>query len=151
MNPAHYLDPKELEPNDGDIQTLSAYLDERRLLTARLDIRAPAYTWVASKVELRAAPGVPHEDVEAVVLARLYRFLNPLVGGPDGNGWPFGRELFVSDVYQSLQGMADVQFIRKVEMYAAGPGGEASGKPVESLDVVTHGVIASGIHEIEFV
>jgi predicted phage baseplate assembly protein len=150
-NPAHFLDPKELEPDEGDIRTLSEYLDERRLLTARLDIRAPAYTWVAAKVELRAAPGVPQEDVQAAVQARLYRFLNPLVGGSNGNGWPFGRELFVSDVYQCLQGMANIQFIRKVEMFAASPGGEASGKPEESFDVVTHGVIASGIHEVEFV
>jgi hypothetical protein len=36
-------------------------------------------------------------------------------------------------------------------MYAAGDGGAAEGKPVENLEVVTHGVVASGIHEVEFV
>ena len=83
------------------------------------------------------------------MLARLYRFLNPLVGGPDSEGWPFGRELFVSDVYQCLQGLADVQFIRSVEMFEARPGGEAQGEPVESLVVAPHGVIASGKHSVE--
>jgi hypothetical protein len=47
--------------------------------------------------------------------------------------------------------MPDVQFIRGVEMYKAQPGGEAQGNPVESLEVITHGVIASGIHQVEFV
>jgi hypothetical protein len=140
-----------LNPIEADIATLSSYLDQRRLLTTRLDIRAPAYRWVAVKAQLRATPGTSQEEVEAEVLARLYRFLNPLVGGPQGTGWPFGRDLFVSDVYQSLQNTPNVQFIRGVEMYAAGEGGAAEGKPVESLEVVSHGVIASGIHEVEFI
>ncbi len=150
-NPPHFLEPSELEPNDKDINTLSAYLDQRRLITTRLDIRAPAYRWVSIKAQLRASPGASQEEVEAEVLARLYHFLNPLVGGPDGQGWPFGRDLFVSDVYQSLQNTPNVQFIRGVEMYAAAEGGAAEGKPAENLEVVSHGVIASGIHEVEFV
>jgi predicted phage baseplate assembly protein len=151
MNPDFYLDPDELELAQEDAQALSEYLDTRRMLTARVDVRTPAYRWVAVKTELRAAPGVPPEAVEAEVNARLYRFLNPLVGGPDGTGWPFGRDLFVSDVYQSLQGIPNVQFIRNVEMFAANPGGGPEGKAVETLEVVSHGVIASGIHQVEFV
>ncbi|MCI0398146.1 MAG: putative baseplate assembly protein [Chloroflexi bacterium] len=149
--PARYLEPAELEPKAEDVASLSAYLDERRLLTTRLDIRAPAYRWVAAKVQLRAAPGVPPEAVQADVLARLYRYLNPITGGPNGEGWPFGRELFLSDVYQCLQGVPNVQFIRNVEMRAAQPGGRGEGNPVESLEVVAHGVIASAVHEVEFV
>ncbi len=151
MNASHYLKPADLEPNQDDINTLSEYLDERRLLTTRVDIRAPAYRWVSVKAQLRAVPGADQDAVEADVLARLYRFLNPLVGGPRGNGWPFGRDLFVGDIYQSLQDTPNVQFVRGLEMFAAAEGGAAEGKPVESLEVVSHGVIASGIHEVEFI
>ncbi len=150
-NPQRYVSPEQLELNAVDVQRLQAYLDERRLITTRLDIRPPAYYWVACKVQLRANPGVDQAEVEAEALTRLYRFLNPLTGGPDGKGWPFGRDLFTSDVYQCLQGMGNVQFIRGVEMFKAQPGGSAQGSPVESMEVITHGVIASGIHEIEFV
>jgi predicted phage baseplate assembly protein len=151
MNPDYYLDPKELEPDSEDLKKLDTYLNDRRLLSTRMDIRGPAYRWVSVKVQLRASPGVPNDDVEAAVLARLYKFLNPLTGGQNGTGWSFGRELFISDVYQSLQGIPDVQFIRNVEMYEASPGGSAEGKSVENLDLVTHGVVASGIHKVEFV
>lgn len=89
--------------------------------------------------------------MEAEVLSRLYRFLNPLTGGPDGKGWEFGRELFLSDVYQSLQGIPNVQFIRNVELFTASSDGEPQGNAEESLEVVAHGVIASGVHEVEFV
>ena len=116
-----------------------------------MDIRAPAYRWTAVRAQLRATPGANQAQVEAEVLARLYRFLNPLTGGPDGKGWEFGGELFVSDVYQALQGIANVQFIRNVTMFAAAAGGGGEGSPVESLAVVAHGVVASGVHEVEFV
>ena len=89
--------------------------------------------------------------MQAAVLERLYAFLNPLTGGPDGKGWPFGRHLFVSDVYQCLQGLPNIQFIRSVELYTARPGGEAQGTPLETLEIVAHGVIASGKHSVEFV
>lgn len=149
--PGGRLQPAQLELHQEDVVALSAFLDERRLLTTRLDIRPPAYHWVSTKVKLRPAPGADPAEVEASVLAQLYRFLNPLKGGPDNEGWPFGRDLFVSDVYQCLQGTPNVQFIRGVEMSPAQPDGRSEGEPVEVIDVVAHGVVASGVHQVEFV
>jgi predicted phage baseplate assembly protein len=149
--PEGYLSPEELEPDAEDIARLTAYLDKRRLLTTRLYISSPAYRWVAAKVQLRAGMDADEGDVTAEVLSRLYRFLNPLTGGPKGQGWPFGRELFLSDVYQCLQGIANVQFIRSVELFITDPGGGPKDDPVESVEVVAHGVIVSGVHEVEFV
>jgi predicted phage baseplate assembly protein len=151
VHPEGFLKPEQLELEPEDVKVLTAYLDERRLLTTRLDIRPPAYHWVAVKVKLQAAPGASQAQVEAQVRARLYHFLNPLCGGANGTGWPFGRDLFASDVYQCLQGMPNVQFIRSADLYAAKPGGEAQGEAVESLEVLEHGVIASGLHTVEFV
>lgn len=150
-NPARHLQPEELEPSSDDMEQLATLLDERRLLTTRLELRAPAYRWVACRVQLRAAPGASQETVETEVLKRLYRFLNPITGGPDGEGWAFGRELYISDVYQALQGLPNVQFVRTVEMRPSPPAGSGEGEPVESLDVVAHGLIASAVHEVEFV
>lgn len=151
LRPAGYLEPTDLQLPTESIERLTEYLDERRLLTSRLDVRTPAYRWVSIKVSLRAAPGYNQSDVEAEVLSLLYRFLNPIVGGPDGKGWPFGRDVYVSDVYQSLQQARNVQFIRSVEMRSARPGGAGTGQPVETIEIVEHGVVASGIHEVEFV
>jgi predicted phage baseplate assembly protein len=149
--PEGYLDPNQLKLNEDDIVALTNYLDERRLLTVRLDVRPPAYYWVSVKVQLRPSPGVPQAEVQSEVLSRLNRFINPLTGGPDGKGWQFGRDLFVSDVYQSLQGIPNVQFIRNVEMYTTQPDGETHDSPVEYIELVAHGVIASGLHTVEFI
>jgi predicted phage baseplate assembly protein len=150
-HPEGYLEPAQLTLQDEDMRTLKEYLDERRLLTTRLDIRPPAFHWVSVKVKLRAAPGVEQVKVENEVLARLYHFLNPLTGGAEGNGWQFGRELFSSDVYQCLQGIPNVLFIRSMEMFTAKPGGEPQGAALETIEVVSHGIVASGIHQVEFI
>jgi len=150
-NPRGHLEAEQLKLDDEKVKALADFIDERRLLTTKVDIRPPAYQWVASRVKLRATPGASRNDVEQEVLARLYQYLNPLSGGPDGKGWPFGRDLFASDVYQCLQGVPNVQFIRSLDMYTARSNGEPFGDSIETLEVVAHGVIASGRHAVEFV
>lgn len=143
--------PEHLELERGSIHDqLTAFLNERRLLTMRLDIRAPAYHWVSVRVAVTAIPGANHAKVEDEVLGRVYRFLNPLMGGPDGQGWPFGRDLVMSDVFQSLQNIPGVQFIRNVELFITSAGDGPRGDPVDKVEVVGHGVVASGIHEVIF-
>ena len=149
--PAGYLDPDELRVANRDLEKITAYLDERRLLATRLHVRVPAYRWVAVKIQVGLAPGHAQNQVETEILERLYRFLNPYTGGLAGDGWTFGRDLFAADVYQALQGMSGILFTRKVDLFVAAPGGEAMGKPLEMIDVVSHGLIVSGVHEIEFV
>jgi predicted phage baseplate assembly protein len=150
-NPDGIINPDQLKLDEEDVASLRGYLDQKRLLTVRLDVRPPAYYGVSVKVQCRAAPGENKSNVEAEILSRLYRFLNPLTGGADGKGWPFGRDLYVSDVYQCLQGIPDVQFVRNLEIFPAQPGGEPQGEAVESLEIVAHGVIASGVHSVEFI
>lgn len=149
--PAGFHLPDALRLRDTDLNTIVSYLDERRLLTTRLHVRNPAYRWVSVRLTVGAAPGIDQGQVETELLKRLFQFLNPLTGGFDGQGWPFGRDLFVADIYQALQGMPNVLFVRNVELYASTPGGNRIGQPVETIDVVAHGVIASGIHTVEFV
>ncbi len=141
----------QLHLNQDDVyKHLSDYLNQRRLLTIRLDIREPVYYWVSVRVSVRAITGTNHAQVETMVLDRLYAFLNPLMGGRSGEGWPFGRDLVISDLHQCLQGVPGVQFIRNIEMFITAAGEGPRGDPVESVDVVGHGVIASGVHEAIF-
>ena len=47
----------------------------------------------------------------------LYRFLNPLTGGPDRNGWPFGRPVYSSDIVTLLQTVAGVRYLGAVQLF----------------------------------
>ena len=154
QDPEHRLRPKpeflEMDVESEVYEDLLNYLDERRLLTTRLDIRTPAYHWVSARISIHAVPGTNHARVEDEVLYRLYHFLNPLMGGAKGDGWPFGRDLVISDIYQALQGVAGIQYIREVQLFMTAAGEGPRGDSVETVEVVGHGVIASGIHEVIF-
>ncbi|MBN2394155.1 MAG: putative baseplate assembly protein [Anaerolineae bacterium] len=144
-NPARYLTSEELTLEDEDKQALRAYLNERRLLTTRLQIDEPTYRQVTVKVRAKAASEEDRDRVRAEIEARLYRFLNPLKGGHDQKGWPFDQTLYKADIYPSLQGIPGMLFVQHVELY------DERDRQVEYVDLPRHCLIISGIHQVEFV
>jgi hypothetical protein len=98
-------------PDPGLLCEVADRLAEARLLTAEVFVRAPAYRVVRLRADLSGAPA-DRLKVSTVVGDALRRFLDPLVGGDDGTGWPFGEALRPSAVLraaqQALGDMADV-------------------------------------------
>jgi hypothetical protein len=54
--------------------------------------------------------------VEHAAADALAKFLHPLTGGPDGDGWPFGRSVFVSDVAAILEDLAGVDHVEQLQL-----------------------------------
>ena len=50
------------------------------------------------------------------MLRALYRLYHPLVGGPDGTGWPFGRSVQSHEVHAALARIAGVDMSREVSV-----------------------------------
>jgi hypothetical protein len=102
------LRPLEMQPplHDG----LAALLEERRLLTTHIDVidQRPLRLKVSAKLYLR--PDGVASDVSAAATLALDRFLDPLRGWR-GDGWPFGRPIYVPDLSAALDGLAGVDFV----------------------------------------
>jgi predicted phage baseplate assembly protein len=114
--------PESLELDDLTVPAeleaaIKAYLEPRRLLTMRVRIEAPRYQGVKVVAEVRAASGVRPETVRERAERALHEYLNPLVGGPGGQGWPFGVDLRLGDVYGVLQGAFGVQGVEAVHFF----------------------------------
>jgi len=124
------------------------YLDDFRLLTVRLDIREPEYLWTGVDVTLATDPHADPERVRTDVERQLYRFLNPIVGGPAGEGWPFGRDLYSSDLYTCLQPVRGIEFIELLKLYRVRRSGERQ-EITGRLDVPIHGLVVSAEHRVE--
>ena len=45
-------------------------------------------------------------------MAALQRFLHPLTGGPEGQGWAFGRRPQLSDFYAVIENLPGVDHLR---------------------------------------
>ena len=41
----------------------------------------------------------------------LSKFFDPLHGGPEGTGWPLGRPVYASEVYEVVEGVAAVDHV----------------------------------------
>jgi hypothetical protein len=85
FNPAIHADP-------GLLAQIRAHLDEARLVGTEIFVCSPRYRRVDLRVDLTGRPADP-AAVRATLLAALRRYLDPLVGGDDGTGWPFGGPL----------------------------------------------------------
>lgn len=145
-----FIAPESLNLSAELRDAIQEYLDERRLLSTQLSVAAPAYQWVQTEVRFRPNRNAQPETVREAVEARLFSFLNPLIGGPDGTGWPFGRDLFVSDIMAALLAVPGVDFVRSVKLFPVtyANGQFMRGEEVVELPVVTHGVVVSFRHDV---
>jgi hypothetical protein len=41
----------------------------------------------------------------------LSRFFHPLIGWRDGKGWPFGRDVYLSEIIERLAGLPGVDYV----------------------------------------
>ena len=104
------------------IRELRDYLDHYRLLTTVLQIREPTYIGVRVDARVVADDYVPPETVQARVVEALRNFISPLPlqaseGGEEKwEGWPFGRNLYVAEVFSLIQDVPGVRHVLDVRL-----------------------------------
>ena len=76
----------------------------------------------------------------------LHYYLNPYTGGPEGKGWPFGKQLHVSEIYQILQHIPGVEYVKDVSFKVSKSDGtfRAADLPLSPRE----GVICSADHDV---
>jgi hypothetical protein len=92
-------------------------LDERRILGTTVEIGTPFYQGVTVAALLHALPGRPAGLVRQRALDLLYRYVNPLVGGVDGAGWPFDTDLNAAPLAQLLEAVEGVERVDEVLLF----------------------------------
>lgn len=124
-------------PDPGSLAAVTKRLDLARLVTTEVFVRAPRYHSVNLSVAVDADPADPL-TLSQQIKERMRSFLDPLVGGDEHNGWPFGEPLRPSALLREAQDvLGDVGKVREV---AIGLDGAA---PTESCRDV-----AIGPHEL---
>jgi predicted phage baseplate assembly protein len=134
-------------PGNGFIQTVFRHLDIHRLVTTDLYVIGPQYVKISVKCKIRMVKRSSPAEVSKRVMEALERFLDPLADGPDGEGWPFGRSVFPSEIYQIIDGVEGVDYATGVSLSAEGQymiqGGIIKISPIA--------LVFSGEHELEVV
>jgi predicted phage baseplate assembly protein len=108
-------------------ETIAEHLDQYRLLTTTLRVKEPRYLGVRVRAEILIGDYAQPEVVQARVDERLRHFITPLAledgSGltdefldPGWNGWPFGRDLYVSEIYSLIGQVPGVKHVWDVQI-----------------------------------
>ncbi|GHJ37423.1 putative baseplate assembly protein [Streptomyces sp. TS71-3] len=139
---------EQLIPAEQTLAAITAQLDERRLVGTRLVVEPPAYQGVTVVARLTVGAAADADRVREEALAALYRHLNPLVGGEDGTGWPFGRPVQYGEVFAVLQRVPGATLVEEVRLFPADPVTGRRGSPVERVPVAPNALVFSYQHQI---
>lgn len=130
-------DLSELYLEEDLKEQIRSHLDGYRLLTTTLHIREPNYFGIKVYAEIVVSEYSQPETVKARVEESLNRLITPLpltsaagiaagsdgegsaldqLLGPDWEGWPFGRDLYVSEIYSLIQKVPGVKHVLDVRL-----------------------------------
>jgi hypothetical protein len=130
-------------PTPGLLQTVQRYLGRRKLLGTRLVVCGPSYREVTVEASIQGVPGSDAGQLQARVAQTLNAFLDPLTGGPDGLGWPFGRDVYRSEILQVIGAVPGVDHVIRLTLKTD------QGEPqCDNLCVGPMGLVTAGPHII---
>ncbi|NEO25435.1 MAG: putative baseplate assembly protein [Kamptonema sp. SIO4C4] len=115
------IDPSHFSLSSRLTEQVLAYLDNRRLLGVEVRCHEPEYVGVAVQTEVALEPEYNNPLAQQDILHRLqvalYRFLNPITGGPRQTGWPFGRPVYASDIVTRFQAVQGVRYLGTLQLF----------------------------------
>ncbi|MFD8424714.1 putative baseplate assembly protein [Streptomyces sp. NPDC059668] len=150
-DPGGRLRFEQLVPGDALLQRITRYLDERRLIGTRLAVGPPFYQGVTVVATVHAFRGVDTDRVRRQAHDALYRHLDPLTGGANGTGWPFGRPVQSGEVFAVLQRVPGVELVDAVQLHPADPLTGKRGDPTDRIDLEAPSLVFSFDHRVRVI
>ncbi|AFY47147.1 Baseplate J-like protein [Nostoc sp. PCC 7524] len=97
---------------------LFKFLDHRKLLTTRLHIVEPEYISLTIEAELVLQDGAQAENVKTQAQQAVEMFFAPLRSQQywQGQGWPFGRSVYLSELYKLLDDLEGVDYVENLQI-----------------------------------
>jgi hypothetical protein len=95
------------------------------------------------QAEVQALPGVNKTSLQAAVVSALNKFLDPLEGGADGSGWPFGRDVYRSEIMRVIDDVPGVDYVPSLALI-----GEDGQPQCGNICLGPTWLVAAGKHQI---
>ena len=105
--------------SDAVVRAVQCWLEPRRPLGCELHVSGPGWRPVSVHATLQAGRG-SDAGLADRAQAALDAFFHPLTGGPDGSGWPFGRDVYRTEVAAVLADVPGVVQVRDLDLFGVG-------------------------------
>jgi len=100
----------------------------------RIAVIAPTYLPIGADVVVAIHTPDDAGPVAERTRQILARFLHPLTGGPDSDGWPFGRNVYLSDLAAARERVPGVDYAREIHLLLdRTPQGERVAVPADRI------------------
>lgn len=135
-------------PGSGFKQTVCRYVDAHRPVTTKISICDPDYVNVWAAVTVTLENGYQPQQVSIRIDEALNKFLSPLGSGGEHEGWPFGRPVYRSEIYELLESVPGVHCITALTLYADASEG-AWEKKEGDIIIGKLSLVYPGSHQID--
>jgi hypothetical protein len=111
----------------------------------RITVTGPVYQPIGLSARVVAREIGEAGQVERRVRAAVEALFHPVTGGPDGRGWLFGRDVYLSDLAALVEGLPGIDYAEGMDLLLDGaPVGERAEVPPDR-------VVAAGPVHVEIV
>ncbi|MFO1429725.1 MAG: hypothetical protein U1F76_06240 [Candidatus Competibacteraceae bacterium] len=107
-----------LQPPTTLKDALWGYLDDWRMLTTRHHVVGPLFAPIDAEIVIAAAGGALVDKVRARVIEQIENFLDPLPSSTAQEGWPFGRDVYASELYEQIEAVEGVDYITDLMLFS---------------------------------
>ena len=139
---------EQLIPPDEMLGRIAGHLDDCRTIGARIVVEPPTYQGITVVARVRARPTADPATVQRESLRALFEYFHPIRGGPDADGWPFGRPVHVGEVYAVLQRLGGVELIEDARLFPADPVTGDRGDAAQRVELDPHALVYSYDHQV---
>jgi Baseplate J-like protein len=138
-----YLPQGKPCPSPGLLSAVTAYLNRRRIIGTRVQVIGPQYVDVAVRAEVQSIAGTDRSRLQQAIVAALNNYFDPLLGGPEGKGWPFGRDVYRAEVLRVIDQVSGVDHVNSMALIEHGCEAVCGNVCLGPIALV-----AAGAHEI---
>jgi S-layer protein (TIGR01567 family) len=115
--------PKPI-PSRGLINEIQDYIFNRTstyLTTypSQITLIGPGYIKVGVEAKVHFISVADAKIIEGRIIENLKRFFHPLTGGPEKEGWDFGRNVYISQVYEVIENTDGVDYVDELVLNAS--------------------------------
>ena len=139
---------EQLVPGEETLQRIARRLEDSRVIGTRVLVEPPVYRGVTVVAKLRPRASANPTRLQGDALEALYQYFHPISGGPERNGWPFGRPVHVGEVYSVLQGLRGTELVEDARLFGADPVTGQRGQAVQRLVIEPHALVYSYEHQV---
>lgn len=143
------LNPEDLSLSADVRSGVINHLDSRKIIGTKFDVTSAQFVWLSAKVKLKTFDPQQNLAVKDWAERELYRYLNPYTGGPRRTGWPFGRDLHISELFGILQSNGMVEYVEDIKLDVVEPGSSVTQPAPHRLTIPMGAVVVSGHHTVQ--